>query len=415
MKAAILKEKIVGLFRNEWQLKLLSLLLAILIWFLICEYVDPDTDTAVSNIKISVNYEGSVPQKEGLGIMTAIEDTVSVRVSGSRDTIALMNPNKITASLDLSKVTRSGEYDLPVKIDLGGQNISLVSQSIETVKVRFDKNVVSNIKVNVKVSGGVADGYILEEPTMLNNYVTVTGPEALVNTISSAEIEIVQEQFLETNTFSCSYTFVDSDGNEVPKTFLQMDVETIDVTVSVVKEKTVPLTVSIVNSSGGNDSAFCTAKIEPETITITGNAEVLDAINAIDLGVIDVAERNNSFDTSVTVVLPNGVKNVNNVETVKVSVTFTDVQTKTFSVSNISLQNLPDGSEAHVYESSILITVRGIPADIKRLTAEEIMVVVDVRNQVLPSGTNRISAHVVFPDDYNVGAVGKYQLTVVVS
>lgn len=63
-----------------------------------------------------------------------------------------------------------------------------------------------------------------------------------------------------------------------------------------------------------------------------------------------------------------------------------DVQTKTFSVSNISLQNLPDGSEAHVYESSILITVRGIPADIKRLTAEEIMVVVDVRNQVLPSG-----------------------------
>lgn len=263
MKAAILKEKIVGLFRNEWQLKLLSLLLAILIWFLICEYVDPDTDTAVSNIKISVNYEGSVPQKEGLGIMTAIEDTVSVRVSGSRDTIALMNPNKITASLDLSKVTRSGEYDLPVKIDLGGQNISLVSQSIETVKVRFDKNVVSNIKVNVKVSGGVADGYILEEPTMLNNYVTVTGPEALVNTISSAEIEIVQEQFLETNTFSCSYTFVDSDGNEVPKTFLQMDVETIDVTVSVVKEKTVPLTVSIVNSSGGNDSAFCTAKIEP--------------------------------------------------------------------------------------------------------------------------------------------------------
>ncbi len=415
MKARAIREKLIGLFRNEWQLKLLSLLLAILIWFLICEYVDPETDVSVSNIKISVNYEGSVPQKEGLGIMTTIEDTLSVKVSGSRDTIALMNPDKITAYLDLSKVTRSGEYDLPVKVDLGSQNLTVVSQSISTIKVKFDKNIVANIKVNVKVSGDVAAGYILEEPTMLNNYVTVTGPAALVDTLSAADIEIVQNHFVETNTFSCSYTFVDKNGDEVPKTFLTTDVETIDVTVSVVKEKTVPLTVSIVNSSGGKDSAFCTATVQPETITITGNAEVLDAINAIDLGVIDVAERNNSFDTSITVVLPNGVKNVNNVETVKVSVKFSNVQTKTFTVRNIELQNLPDGTTAKIYESSILITVRGIPDDIKRLKADDIAVVVDVKNQVLPSGTNRLSANVVFPDEYNVGAVGKYQLTVVVS
>lgn len=409
------KQKLLGFFRNDWQLKLVSLLLAIVVWFLICEYVDPDTDTTVNNIAISVDYEGSVPANEGLGIMTAIEETVSVRVSGSRDTIALMNPGKITASVDLSNVTRSGEYDLPVKIDVGGQNLKLLEQSVETVKVRFDENTVSNVKVNVKVTGGVPEGYILEEPTMLNNFVTVTGPKAIVDTIDSAQVEIVQETFAETNTFNCSYTFVDKDGAVVPKTFLQVNAETIDVTVTVVKEKTVPITVSIVNSSGGLDSAFCTAKVEPETITITGNAEVVDKINSIDLGVIDVSERTDNFETSIAVVLPNGVKNVNNVETVKVSVTFNDVQTKTIRVTQISLQNLPDGTDAKIQETGISIKVRGIAEDLKQLNENNVSIVADVRNQVLPSGANRLTAVVTYPDDLKVGTVGKYQLTVVVS
>ncbi len=411
----VVKEKLLRFVRHNWQLKLISLLLAIVIWFLICEYVDPDTDTTVNNISISMEYDGSVPQKEGLGVMTAIEDTVSVRVSGSRDTVALMNPNKITAFVDISNVTRSGEYDLPVKIDMGGQNLKLVDQSIETVRVKFDTNVVSSVKVNVKVNGGVADGYILEEPTMLNNFVTVTGPKTIVDTIVSADIDITQDIFKETNTFNCAYTLVDKDGNAVPTTFLQVDVEKVDVTVAVVKEKTVPLKVSIVNSSGGTDSGFCTAKIQPENITITGNAEVLDSINAIDLGVIDVAEKTENFDTSIAVVLPNGVKNVNNVETVKVSVTFNDVQTRTIKVSKIALENLPDGTNAKISENNLTIKVRGIAEDLKKLTAENVSLVADVRNQVLPNGTNRLNAVAVFPDGLKVGVVGKYQITVVVS
>ncbi len=412
---SLLKEKIVSFIKNDWPLKLLSLVLALFIWFLICEYADPDTDTPVSNIPITVHYEGSVPQKEGLGIMTLIEDTVSVRVSGSRDTIALMDNSKITASLDMSKVTRSGEYALPVKIDVGGQNVKVVSQTVDTVKVKFDKNVVSSVKVNVNVIGEVAEGYIREEPTMLNNYVTVTGPEAIVNTITSADIEIKQDQFLETNTFNCSYVFKDKDNKVVEKTFLQVDVETIDVTVAVSKEKTVPLTVSLINSSGGSEASFCSAKTDPGTIKITGNEEVLDAINSIDLGVIDVAEKTENFETSVAVVLPNGVKNVDNIETVKVTVSFNDVLTQTFKVNNIELQNLPKGTKAQISESSVEIKVRGLAEDIKKLKAENITVVVDVKNQVLPVGTNKLTAYVIYPETFKVGTVGKYQLTVVVS
>ena len=408
-------KKSVGFFRRERLLKLISLLIAVFIWFLICEYVDPQTDTPISGIPITVDYEGSVPQKEGLGIMTAVDETVSVRIRGSRDSIALMDHTKITASLDLSNVTKSGIYDLPVKISTGAQNITLVSQSVSTVKVQFDKNIVSNVKVDVSVVGNVPEGYIREEPTMLNNYITVSGPEAIVSKIESAKVEIKQDSFTETNTFSCDYTFLDSEMNEVPKTFLTMDVEMLSVTVVVVKEKNVPLTVQIFNSSGGKDSLFCTAETDPATVYLTGNTELLDGINTIDLGMIDVAEKSDDFEVEVPLVVPNGVKNVNNVESAKVSIRFNDVVYKTFTVTNLILDNLPSGKNAAISEDSITVTVRGPAEDVNKLTADQISLFIDTKNQTLSAGTSRFSAYAVFPDGVNVGAVGKYQLTVVVS
>ena len=414
MNFADAKSKVVSFFRNDWPLKLISILLSVVIWFFICEYVDPDTDIQVSGIKISV--DASTPLENGVGIMTAVDETVDIRVSGSRDTVALMDHNKIKAYLDLANVTASGEYDVKVKIDLGNQGLSLVSQSIDTVKVRFDTNKLVNVKVNATVKGNVAEGFILEAPTMLNNFIPVTGPAAIVDTIVSAEIKVEQDSFPETSTLNCDYEFIDQNGDVVPKTFLMIEDEykTIPVTISVVKEKTVPMTVSIVNSSGGKDSSFCVATVEPETIKITGSAEVLDAINTIDLGVIDVAEKTENFETSVKVVLPNGVKNVNNVESVKVTVVFNDVQTRSFSVSNIQLENMPDGMKAAVAERSVQVKVRGISEDVLKLNANDLKIVVDVRNQVLEKDT-LMQAYVVFPDEYKVGAVGKYQLTVVVS
>lgn len=411
-----LKEfNLINLFRNNWQIKLLSVLLAFILWFFICEYVDPDTTTWASDINISVNYDGSVPQKENLGIMTVVDQKVDVRVSGSRDTIALMNRQKITATLDLSNVTQSGEYDLPVLIDLGNQNLTKVEQSIDTVRVRFDTNKVSNVKVNVKVEGKVPDGLIREEPIMLNNYIVVTGPASIVDTIVSAEVEIKQDSFVQTGNFKCDYVFVDKDGAVVEKTFLIIDdnMKTLDITVPVVKEKVVPLSVEIINSSGGSDSLFCSAVVLPKEIKISGSAETLDSYNAISLGTIDVAEKHENFETSMAIVLPNGVKNVDGIEDAKVSIQFNDVQTRSFEVENIELHNVPSGTKAKVSEKKLTIKVRGIAEDINKLNAKDITLVVDYAQADAAKGTKRMNAVVVFPKDLKVGAVGKYQLTVV--
>lgn len=408
-------KRFLNFFRNEWPLKLISLLLGVVIWFLICEYVDPTTEVSVRNIPITVDYDDPSLEAQGLAIATVVDEMVDIQVSGSRDTLALMDRTRITASLNLSEVNASNSYNLPVDINAGGQSITVTEKSVETIEVQIDKRTEANIKVNVTVSGSVPDGYIREAPIMLSDYINVSGPESVVSTIVSAEIMLDEALENKTVTFPAhSYIFVDEEGNEVPKTLLRTNVDTIDVTIPVVKKKTVPLTVKLVNNTGGTPDAFCSYTIEPQTITISGGDEALDTINAIELSVIDVAELTENFETVFDVVAPSGVKNVDDVKTAKVTVNFTDSQTRTFQVERFELQNVPDGIGASVTEKNISITVRGLPADLQRLSAGDIKVVVDMKNE---SGNGNVSktATVEFPDGFNVDAVGKYQLTVVVS
>ena len=286
----------------------------------------------------------------------------------------------------------------------------------ETIKVRFDTLVVANVKINVKVEGDVSEGLIREEPIVKDgDYIVVKGPASIVDTIVSAEVNIKQERFDKTGTFTCDYIFIDKDNKVIDKNFLTIDdnMKTLTVEIPVVKEKMVPLNVEIINSSGGSDASFCTTVVSPKEIKVSGSAETLDSYNAISLGTIDVAEKTENFETSMAIVLPNGIKNVDAVEFAKVSIKFNDIQTRSIDVENIKLQNVPDGTKAKISEKKVSVKVRGIAEDINKLDAKDITLVVDYAQADSTKGTKRMNAVVVFPDGLKVGAIGKYQLTVV--
>lgn len=423
-----IKDRFIGFLKNNWQLKLVSVLLAIVVWFLICEYVDPVTEKQIDNIKISLNYENSVPQSEGLGIMTTIDKTVSIKVSGSRDTIALMDRKKITASVDLSGVTRSGEYDLPIVIDFGRQNLELMDQSLDSVKVKFDIIESKPVNVKVEVNGSVPDGFSLKDPTVKpDDIINVKGPKAILDTIKEARVSITQEKFNVTRTFSkCQYEFLDENGEIVPKTFLTADEENVEVTVTVVQQKTIPLIVEIKNTGGGSantsstdsssmDRALYDINITPKEVTVQGSSEVLENLNSISVGSYDVFSgetivREESISSSL-----NGVTVVGDVTTAKVTITPYDLPTKTIMVNKISIENLPKDKKAEIQEKEVAVRVRGFAEDLEKLSAANVSLIADARQLV--EGSNTVSVSVILPDDLKVGVFGekKYEVTVVIS
>lgn len=413
MKSRLLSA--LGKIKNNWPVKLLSLLISIVIWFLIVQYINTDDTRRIDNIKIQINTEDSVPAGEGLVLVTDFDESLTLTYKASRDTIAVLNTDKITAYVDLSNATSSGEYSFPVKVDTGGQNITIVDQSVKNVTLKFEKSMTAQIKVNAHAEGSVAEGYIKNDPVCVPSILNIEGPESKINQIVSAEATVTDKEYSKTMVYSCDYVFVDGSGNEISKDFITADYEQVDVSITILKIKTLPITATIINSSGGYDNNFSVLSIDPGTITVAGSEEVLDTLNSYDLGTIDVAEKTENFEQTYVVSLQNGIKNINEVSSVKVSVDFGDIRTKTVRFNSFTVENIAAGQKANVTDKYVDVTFRGIASDIEKIDASNVKLVVDFQNRTQTNGVNSMPLYAVIPDNYKVGVLGKYYVMVNVS
>ena len=160
-----------GLIRNNWHLKLFSLIISIVIWFIIVQYVNPEDTRKLENIRIEVNTIDSIPVNEGLVLVTDYNKSMTITYTAGRDVIAMLNTEKIKAYVDLSGATKSGEYSFPVKVDTGGQNITVVDQTIKEATLKFEKSASAQVKVDVVADGTVAEGYVKNDPVCVPSYI----------------------------------------------------------------------------------------------------------------------------------------------------------------------------------------------------------------------------------------------------
>ena len=400
------------LIRNNWPMKCLALLISVIIWLVVVQYVNPEDTRRIENIPIQVNTVDSVPAGEGLVLVTDFKKTMTITYTASRDVIAMLNTESITAYVDLSGATKSGEYSFPVKVDTGGQNITIVEQSVKEAVLTFEKSTTAQVKVNVTAEGSVPDGYVKNDPVSNPTYINIEGPESKVSKIVSAEVIVPEKSFTETNVYTCEYKFVDADGNVVTKDYITSDFETVKVTVTVLKTKNLPVTATIVNSSGGYESNFVSLNIKPSTITVAGSDEALETLNSYDLGAIDVCDETKNFTENFVVTLQNGIKNVDGITNVTVDVNFGEIRTKAINFSGFKVENLAEGQKAEITNDSLSITFRGLAADIAKIDVSNITIVADFQNKKYSAGKSNVPVYAVIPDTFKVGVQGKYYLTV---
>ena len=388
--------------RHNFWLKLVSLALAFVVWVIVVAYYNPETTNTIEGVPVTVNYEQSVLKEQGLILVTVPDETIDVKIEGRREKLALIGKDKVTAVISIASVTKPGEYDLPINVAVDGQTVTTVSQSKQTMRLKFEKAISSQFTVDVITKGEVAKDYVLEKvatPTV----VTVSGPKSVV------------EKITESGVYDATIMYLDKNGEKLEDTFLTTD--TVKVNISVLAEKVVPLQVELINSAGGNDGMYLQPVIEPETITIAGSAEALEAINNISLGKVDVAEIDVGAVKELPLILPNGIKNVSAVEKAKVTFGFDGAVTKQFKISTdlIQFENLVAGTKVSVPDGEITVMVRGDASDMNKLKASDISLRIDCKNQSMPKGSNRMTVYCAFPDSYKVGAIGKYELTVKIS
>ena len=408
--------------RNKVLTGLLSLVIAFGLWMYVITYVSYNDENTFYNIPVVFEGE-AVLHDRGLMLSEKQDTTITLVLSGSRSDLAKVDSSNITVKASLAGIYEPGEnielsYNISYPGDVPSNAFVEESRKPESVRVSVEK-LVSNkeIPVVVKYNGtSVPEGFLCDkENAVLDNHVIlISGPGSVADLISQAIIEVDLTDQRESISQDYRFTLCDSEGNPVDAEAITVNTEQIHLDLKIRRVKDVALKVNVIYG-GGVSETNVSVVLDTETIRLSGGEAVLEELgDEIWLGTINLAELDRSQDIVLPITLPEGVTNETGITEVVATVRFVGVSIREMAVSNIEVQNVPEGMDVNLITKKLNVIVRGSSAHLVNLTEEDIVVVVDFSEA--EEGSSTFKATVQFAEEFQkMGAVGTYSVYAIVS
>lgn len=193
------------------------------------------------------------------------------------------------------------------------------------------------------------------------------------------------------------------------------ETETVNVTMTVRKIVTLPLTATLVD--GGEITAdMVRTTFSPETIQVAGPEFVVDRLDSIDVGEIDLTGARDGDQIEMVInSLPSTVILVNPEDNqVTVTLEIDEVTTRTISVTDFQIEDsTPDsGKSVELTSQSLSVVVRGRGSVLEDITAEDIIATIQVNSEWLEVGPHTVPVTLTTSDPERLTIVGEYSVLV---
>ena len=404
--------------RNKWLYVLLSVAIAIGLWYYVGKVVNPEKDATVRSVPVVFAGQDLLEDK-GLMITSGLDQTVTLKIKGKLDAINRLDQDTVTVTVDVSKLDQPGDYTQAFKLTYNFSGAATSTSSLELVEshpsdISFT---VANMKVTevpVKgvFTGSVAEGYQAGEFSISPEKVEIRGEAAVIEQVDHAVVTLNEKGLSSSFSGDLPLTYVTAEGETLPPEKVQGSATLAAVTLPVDKLKEVPLTVEIV-PGGGATADDLEYTLSQDSITVAGTEEQLAGLDAISLGKIDLSKITGSGTVSFNVTLDAGLTNVSGVTEVTVKYSLTGLTTATVEVSSIELINAPVGA-APVTQSR-LVQIRGSKEAVAAVTPGQLRIVADLSGISAAAGNQTVPVKVYLDGADGVGVVGEYNIGVSVN
>lgn len=404
--------------RNKFYSILLSIAVAFGMWLYVVSYVTTDFDDTIYNIPVVMEGEAVLNEKN-LMITSKSTSTISLHVTGKRSDISKLDNQNITVKVNLSNIQEPGEHIKITPNSISYPNgvaqnaVTVLSQSPIYVDVEERRS--KEVPVEILWDGTRSEGYLYDTENALLDYpaITVAGPASVADLIKKAIIEVDLTERTESISEDYRYTLVDAAGEPVDAEQITVNVEQVHMEAKIHRIKEIRLVAEVI-FGGGTSAQTASVTVDPGVIRVSGSAAVLEelgdslTLTTVDLGTIDKA-----VDLPYPITLPEGVTNQTGITEADVSVRFSGLASKEFTIEDIQAVNIPAGMEADIINANLTVKIRGAAADIGRLEAEHVSATVDLTNAV--EGTSTYKAAIVFGEGFEeLGAMGTYSVSVTI-
>ena len=402
--------------KNKIWSAVLSLVIAFTMWYYVISVISPGSEEWYYNIPVVFEGETVLTEDRGMMITSAIEDIeIDLKLSGNRTDLAKVNSGNITLKVDLSKVYDPGEHELLYTIAFPGDvpNGALTTElkTPESIKLTVEKRVKKPVELKVNFTGSAAENFMADTENRVLDYTTVnvSGPSSVVELIDHAKIDVDLTGRVESISENFRYTLCDAEGNPVDVALVTTDVAEVHLDVKIQRFKQIPLTLAVTYGGGANEKSV-EINIEPATISVSGSEAMLQDLNEIQLGSVDLSSMEEDMEGVYSIVLPEGITNLSERTEAAVSVKFQNLAIKEFEISKITTVNVPDGMEAELINQVLKVRLRGPSNVMATLGAENVDVIVDFSGKEIGAFTIKPTIVVRGENFVDVGAVGTYSV-----
>jgi YbbR domain-containing protein len=386
----------------------LSMVLAILLWFYVTSLENPARVTEFNDMTIEQRNVGT-----SLKVINNLP-TVDVSVQAPQNVMSTLRPADVHPFVDLRGLD-TGVHQVPVKLEVNGAaGRSLISSSVapSEVQVQIEAQASRTLTVAVRTEGTPAFGYGIEQPQVDPVEVSVTGSAEAVARVAQVVVAVNVTGEGTTQQGLKNPVALDANGQTVPG--LTFSPESVQVVVPIKLLLSYKPVAVRANVAGNPAPGYSVVAIIPEPRSVTiccAPEEVLDPIQSLDTVPVGITNTTSTVITTTQLIIPEGV-DLYPGQSTQVTVT---IQLETFE-TNFTMavvprvEGLTPGFGAVVSPSSIDVNLAGTLAQFQQLRPEDVRALLDMEGR--GPGTYEIEPQIVVPQGIRVASVQPPRLTV---
>ncbi len=416
------KLQLSSLFDNKKFTVVLSLLLAVILWFAITIVENPESERVINGVPLYLETAGTMVDEQGLSIIsdTKVLENVSVRISGRTSVVNSISSEDLLVKPTFDGVNASGKYSLKLEaINNTTKNFTIESVTPETLDIEFDYIDTINYDVQIKVHNAVAaDGLTLGTARFTNSekmFLEVSGPRSIVSKIASVVAVSKADKskkLTATESYEANIRLYDEKNKEIETEGLTLSFDKVSVSQPVLKSKTVPIRCTYLNKPK-DYTPTATVIINDKEISkieIEGSPDIIDKTSFIELEAVDflsVSKSNNEFTKNI--VLPSGVSLAEEVKSATVKLATSFLKTQSFKITTaVAVNN--SGNLSVKLTNPVTVRVCGEKSVIEGLSDSDLYAEIDLDGKAVGEQTMPITVKSSVKD--NVWQFGTYEAKV---
>ncbi len=371
------------MIRNKNVLRLLSVVIALFLWFYVVAVENPYSERKITKIPIQfVNHEEL--ESRGLAIDYSDVQTMDVVISGSRSDVMKVSADEITATVDLTGYEKGKNYaNITIKVP---SKVELVDQRIQVIPITVEKLQTAKKKVNIQFTGTASKEKEAKLFAQDIEQVKVSGAQSQVAKVSKVFADLDVSKLTDNSKkYSLKIYAADAKGKEI--TGVELSHTKVGVQAGLYSIKSVPLSLDLKGEPGAEYRV--SALDAPKTVKIAGFADELEKIDKLVSNPIYLSDLTESKKIPIEITLPEGVELAEQ-DAVVLDVKIKGLESKEFAIlaSNVSIRGLATGKNATVENATLKVKAYVKDASASSISTDDIALYVDLTG--LENGEHKV-------------------------